>query len=96
MSVYVDDLRSVVINPRWPYPQACHLFSNNRHELHDLAFKLDLQSRWFQNKPHFPHYDLTKGKRYQALMLGVVEVTDKQVMCFRRNGVIDEDLNDGP
>lgn len=95
MSVFVDDLRSVVMNPRWPYPQACHLFSNNRQELHDLAFKLGLQAQWFQNRPHFPHYDLTKGKRNRALMLGVVEVTDKQVSTFRRLGVIDEDLGDG-
>ena len=92
MAVYVDNMRSVVINPRWPYPEACHLFGNNRHELHDLAFKLGLQPRWFQNKTHFPHYDLTKGKRNQALMNGAQPVSDKQFLNFHRYGVIDEDL----
>ena len=45
-----------------------------------------------QNNRHFPHYDLTKGKRNQALMKGAIEVTDKQVINFRHHGVIDEDL----
>lgn len=46
-----------------------------------MADKLKMDRRWFQN--HHPnealhHYDLTKGKRFQALRLGAVEITTGQ------------------
>ena len=51
------------------------------NELHAMADKLKLDRRWFQN--HHPnealhHYDLTKGKRFQALRLGAVEIATGQ------------------
>jgi len=37
--------------------------------------KLGLRRRWFQYRPgSAPHYDLTKGKRFQAIRLGAVEI----------------------
>lgn len=95
MSVYIDELFSTAKTIQWPYPEACHLFSQNRHELHDMAFKLGLHPRWFDNQSHFPHYDLTRGKRFHALRLGAVQVTEQQAENFQKNSVIDEDLNDG-
>ena len=82
MPIYVDKLFSTAVSDRWPYGQACHLFGSDRHELHDLAFRLGLQSRWFINDPHHAHYPLTAGKRNQAIFLGAIILTDEQAKHF--------------
>ncbi len=76
MSVYVDDLFDArpFNSPTWPYAQACHLTADTLPELHAFARKLGLKRTWFQDyRPH-QHYDLTAGKRGQAVGLGAVEI----------------------
>jgi len=63
---------------------ACHLTGDDLHELHEFAAKLGLRPEWFQDG-RIPHYDLTRGKRQQAIDAGAVFVPAKeQLLCFIR------------
>lgn len=62
--------RRVVHDSLW-----CHLLSDqpDPEELHRFAARLGLRRSYFQHKPGNPahdHYDLTLGKRAQAIALG--------------------------
>jgi hypothetical protein len=72
--IYVDPLL------KWPTRIRCfkdgssHLFADTVTELHQFAGRLMLSREWFQDKPGFPHYDLTVRKRSEAVRLGAVEL----------------------
>ena len=74
MTVYIDQY------PEWlgvpaKWRGGGHLFGSDLEELHQFAADIGLQRRWFQTgKSGFPHYDLTKNKRRQAIAAGAVEV----------------------
>ncbi len=95
MDIYINDLQSVPITPQWPWGQGCKLFSLNRHKLHDFAHTIGLHPTWFHNDPHFPHYNLSPGKRIAAVMHGAIQTTDYETDLFKRFGVIDEEPDDG-
>lgn len=69
MSVYVDSPRN------WGsrFNGSCHMWADSLFELHEMARLLGLKREWFQKRPNFPHYDLSPGKRAQALRLGARE-----------------------
>lgn len=79
MTVFVDDmLRDAavrngrhVVRGRWS-----HLMAENSAELAEFAAELRLNPAWLQ-KPGTPleHYDITAGKRAQALQLGAVPIS---------------------
>lgn len=81
MTVYVDDafIQATVGRhaARW-----CHLFTDrdDQGELHALARRIGLRRSWFQHEHKYPdapwlwHYDLTDGKRRQAVAAGAVEI----------------------
>lgn len=94
MTVYVDDAGipasvqngSVTHTSRW-----CHLVADDEEELHEFALRLGLRRSYFQiSKLPAPdsraaqnwHYDLTAGKRAQAVRLGAVEVTSRQLSAI--------------
>ena len=59
----------------WRGKKWCHLFSEDLVALHAFAAGLGLRRSWFQEPPRasWPHYDVTEGKREQALRTGAVE-----------------------
>jgi hypothetical protein len=77
VTVYVDEVR------RWPTKIACfrrgscHLTADTVEELHVFAFRLGLRREWYQPKSS-PHYDLTPGRRLDALERGAVFVPAKE------------------
>ena len=73
MSVYVDTLTPCLPNKHWPWRTSCHLYADELIELHEFAERLGLKRAWFQNRRWFPHYDLTGGKRRQAVAAGAIE-----------------------
>lgn len=80
MAVYVDEL--VV----WYHAKhrcfkngSCHLTADNLDELHDFAKRLGLKRAWFQARSSAPHYDLSPAKREQALKLGAVFVSAREL-----------------
>jgi hypothetical protein len=77
VSVYVDNANIAASVPdgakihtsRW-----CHLMADTREELEAFARRLRLSPSWVQVKRSGVHYDLTAGKRRQAVSLGAVEI----------------------
>ena len=84
MTVYVDDMRLRAqvgsLDRRW-----CHLFAgpfDHPDELHAFAAGIGLKRAWYQGPPehrwpHY-HYDVTDGKRAQAVAAGAVEITCRE------------------
>jgi uncharacterized protein DUF4031 len=85
MAVYVDDasILATVPNGRARHTSGwSHLFADTQDELHEFAARLGLRRSYFQPgkprgdgspSPHW-HYDVTAGKRQQALRLGAQPV----------------------
>lgn len=87
MTVYVDDFGVPAqvgsIKGRWS-----HMIADIQEELHEMAEKIGLQRRWFQEpkdhkgQPFRPdsyaanawHYDIVQTKRRAAIALGAVPV----------------------
>ena len=56
----------------------CHMLADTIHELHTMADRLGLPRAWYQATSN-PHYDLSKGKRKDAVALGCIELDRRQV-----------------
>ena len=54
-----------------------HLWADSLDELHAFARRIGLKRDWFQNRPNFPHYDVTPAKFQIALTAGA-QYTDLQ------------------
>lgn len=82
MAVYVDPMMTCIPNHNWRWSKACHLTADSTPELHQFAAMIGLKRCWFQNRRgrHFPHYDLTEGKRAQAVAAGAIELTRRQAV----------------
>jgi uncharacterized protein DUF4031 len=96
MTVYVDDahIPATVRTGRAAHtPAWCHLFADTHDELHAFAARLGLRRCYFQPGPArgdgapspYWHYDLTAGKRQQALRLGARPVTWHQAIQIIRD-----------
>lgn len=87
MAVYIDPLMPYGTSATWRHTHSCHLFADGVDELHLFADRLGLRRAWFQNKPRgrdgrvFPHYDLTAGKRWQAVRFGAIELDHRAAMA---------------
>ncbi len=87
MPVYVDPMMGCVKSSRWPYTKACHMFADSDQELHAFAARLGLSHRWFQTPARkyfqcvsFHHYDLTEGKRAEAVRMGAIELNRRDAV----------------
>ena len=77
MGVYVDEPIYQWRGFRW-----CHLTADSVGELHAFASALGLRRSRFQTKPGRPwadHYDITEHKRREAVALGAVEITMREL-----------------
>ena len=77
MTVYVDDVNiqaSVPNGNRVHTSQWCHMFADTHPELLAFAKKIGLRPAWLQMKRSGVHFDLTAGKRRQAVAAGAVEI----------------------
>lgn len=77
MTILVDDLFDAA-GPRG-HARWCHMGTDDHTdaglaELHTMAARIGLRRSWFQDKPRFPHYDLTPPKRTAAIAAGAVAV----------------------
>lgn len=87
--IYVDQIMiypGAAIKPgarrngtRW-----AHLWADKTVELHAFAKTIGLQASWFQNRPHFPHYDLVPSFRDRALRAGAQETSIQRWLNDRR------------
>lgn len=74
MTVYVGD-------PVWPLGRMkmCHMVADTLDELHAMADAIGMKREWFQDS-RYKHYDVSKGKREQAIRLGAVEISDREII----------------
>ena len=84
MSVYVDMLAGHGWKYRGRIINSCHLFADTIKELHAFAGRIGLKRAWFQDN-NIPHYDLTAGKRAQALQEGAHNVDREQAVAIWRS-----------
>jgi len=84
MSVFVDELRSARDGAAWRWSSACHLYADGADELHAFAVAIGLNRSWFQDRPRFPHYDLTERMRARAVAAGATEQTCREVAEWLR------------
>ncbi len=84
MSIYVDPMRPCMTNNNWRHKKACHLFADSDEELHSFAESIGLKRSWHQDRTSLSHYDLTEGKRKQAVGRGAQEVTMRQMVEHMR------------
>ena len=57
----------------------CHMVADSIGELHEMAEVLGVR-RWFQSNSRYPHYDISKTKRREAVALGAVECTERKIV----------------
>lgn len=78
MAVYVDKARH-------PYGRMfmSHMMADTLDELHAMAANLGLKRSWFQALNR-PHYDLCQAKKRQAIRLGAVEVSTRELVRIVR------------
>ena len=77
MGIYVDEPVFERWGLRW-----CHLTADSADELHAFAARLRGRRSRFQRKPGRPwadHYDIPEETRREAVALGAVEITLKEM-----------------
>jgi hypothetical protein len=78
MAVYVDPNFEWPKSRKWPYGSVSHMYADTPNELHAFAERLGLKRRWCSDHTQpgsaLLHYDLSPGKREEAVRLGAVEV----------------------
>lgn len=82
--IYVDEPQRT--NNNW-----CHMASKDSETLHIFAHKLGLRRSWYQDKPGFPHYDLSPAKRRAAIQLGATPVTNYKMVEIVRKWLLARD-----
>ncbi len=76
MTVYVDD-------PVHPFGRMlmCHCIADTREELLAMMTLIGVQHKWIQHKDHWhEHFDISKGKRDQAIRNGAVPLSSKDLV----------------
>ena len=87
--VFVDHLQ---VYGKWRYGASCHLMPEDHSEealnaLHGFAAAIGMKFKWFQDKSHWPHYDLTQSRRLAAVKLGAIECsTSNYIRSFKLHG----------
>lgn len=81
MSVYVDNMeapfRGMIM---------CHMIADTHAELVAMADQIGVSRRWIQYPGTWhEHFDISKGKRTEAVKAGAIEITWRQcaAMAFR-------------
>lgn len=82
--VYVGSLFRCLTHPHWPWEWAAHLEADTPRELGAFAMRLRLRRSWRQKpttRHPWPHYDLTKNKRDEAVRAGAIEETNCETVA---------------
>lgn len=81
MTVYVDNARN-----RYRGMLMSHLIADTPEELADMARQLGLKPEWLQYaETDAEHYDISDSKRREALRLGVVSVSSRELVRILRS-----------
>lgn len=80
MTVYVDPARH-------PYGRMimCHMMADTTEELLAMADQIGVARKWLQNAgTYYEHFDISKGKRDEAIKAGAVEVASRDLGLLMR------------
>ena len=81
MTVYVDRARN-----RLGRMLMCHMVADTPGDLASMADRIGLRREWLQHPGTWKeHYDVSKGKRLQAIRAGAVEIDARQLVELMRN-----------
>ncbi len=83
MSVYVDNMRA-------PFGRMvmCHMVADSTVELLEMASKLGLKNGWIQSAgTPKEHFDLSLTRRAEAVKLGAVEITSRDILAILKKKV---------
>ena len=81
MTVYVDDMHQKQMG-QFGRMQMSHMMADTEDELHEMAARIGMERRWFQDTLSGPRYDLSLSKRALALAGGTVEITMREMAAF--------------
>lgn len=73
MAVYVDFSKN-----KYRGMIMCHMIADNLNELHEMADKIGIKRKWFQDSKTHPHYDICQSKKRLAIKNGAVEIMDRK------------------
>lgn len=59
-----------------------HMVADTEEELHDMAKRIGIARKWFQNKREdgIDHYDICKSKKALALQYGAILMSDREIV----------------
>lgn len=77
--IYIDNY-----NAKFRNMIMCHMIGDTLNELHEMADKIGIDRKWFQNKK-IPHYDICLSKKKLALKYGAIEVTPRELVKIYRD-----------
>ncbi len=83
MACYVDTARAYP-GAGLRYTHFCHLLADTQDELHEMAERLGIPRRFFQDHPWRWHHDLPAHLRAKAVELGARELTLHEVGALLR------------
>lgn len=89
MGVYVDAPIYPFIGRSGRKMMMCHMVADTLAELHDMAEKLGVRAH-FQAHTRYPHYDICKSKRTQALSLGAMSCPDRKTLITKARALLAE------
>ena len=81
MAVYVDDMYQYELG-KYGRMKMSHMLADTDEELHEMAQKIGVARKWWQNKASGSHYDIAMSKREKALELGAIAITLKQAAAM--------------
>ena len=85
MAVYVDPIRHYPgLAAHLPVQHWCHMTADTEEELHAMAAAVGMPRRVFQMHPYRWHYDLTEPRRTEAVKMGALEITSRQMIRIMR------------
>ena len=58
----------------------CHMVADSLNELHQMADRVGVARKHFQNHGKIPHYDICKSNREKAIKYGAKEVSSKDLV----------------
>ena len=74
MTVYVDNMKA-----KFGRMIMCHMVADTENELHDMARKIGVSRRWYQDR----HYDICLSKRSLAVSNGAREIDQREAAKIR-------------
>jgi hypothetical protein len=89
MSVYIDDMYKYPMG-RFGRMKMSHMIADTESELHEMAVKIGLDTKWYQGD----HYDVSISLRSKAIANGAIEIELRELsrMCKvrRETGTLPE------